>query len=667
MPLRRSLSAPHRLVVIFVVVTLVPSVLLVAFGWRMVQQEQVIEQGRLEARRDQTADLAIAALERSVSDAERLLRDPVAGGVSLPEGAVVVSFERDRVVAVPQGRVSYYPISAPLAHAPSDRFEALDAAEYQANDRATARKLAGELAGSPDPAVRATALIRLARTLRASGDPERSLQLFHEAAQVQGVGVEGIPVDLFARWARCTVLEELRRDEDLRTEARALQADLLAGRWTLTRPIYELHLTDSARWGKTPASHSPDRVVLTAAVDLLYTRLQSGSLGQPRPARQVVDVQGTPVTVLTMGDAKRAIAFLASQMFVEQHWVGPLHRLLEPQALRASLIQRATRAPPAVVRGPSDTGLPWAVTIEPLGNAARDSGMVRRMYLWVSGLFLLAMLTLTATWAVARAVTRELAVARLQSDFVSAVSHEFRTPLTTMSQLTEMLIEGRMIDGDRRTSYYEALGRQTERLRRLVESLLDFGRMEAGRAPYRREPIDASCWIQAVVHQFQRDPASGRHHIHLRLGDTRSLIMGDREALTNAFWNLLDNAVKYSPDAADVWVEVTCSKGRLVIDVRDAGVGIPSAEQKQIFGKFVRGARAKAERIKGTGIGLAMVRHVVHGHGGEIHLESTEGQGSTFTLLLPLKRGPFAGGSNIESPEVASDRSGDKGGRCLAS
>jgi len=143
--------------------------------------------------------------------------------------------------------------------------------------------------------------------------------------------------------------------------------------------------------------------------------------------------------------------------------------------------------------------------------------------------------------------------------------------------------------------------------------------------------------------------------------------MGDREALTNAFWNLLDNAVKYSPDAADVWVDVTCSKGRLVIDVRDAGVGIPSAEQKQIFGKFVRGARAKAERIKGTGIGLAMVRHVVHGHGGEIHLESTEGQGSTFTLLLPLKRGPFAGGSNIESPEVASDRSGDKGGRCLAS
>ena len=170
-----------------------------------------------------------------------------------------------------------------------------------------------------------------------------------------------------------------------------------------------------------------------------------------------------------------------------------------------------------MIRGPSETGLPWAVTIEPLGNAVRDSGTVRRMYLWVAGLFLLAMLTLTATWAVARAVTRELAVARLQSDFVSAVSHEFRTPLTTMSQLTEMLIEGRMIDGDRRRSYYEALGRQTERLRRLVESLLDFGRMEAGRAPYRRESMDASCWIQAVVHQFQRDPASGRHHIHLRL------------------------------------------------------------------------------------------------------------------------------------------------------
>jgi signal transduction histidine kinase len=289
------------------------------------------------------------------------------------------------------------------------------------------------------------------------------------------------------------------------------------------------------------------------------------------------------------------------------------------------------------------------------------------MDLWVAGLFLLAMLTLTATWAVARAVTRELAVARLQSDFVSAVSHEFRTPLTTMSQLTEMLIEGRMIDSDRRRSYYEALGRQTERLRRLVESLLDFGRMEAGRAPYRRETINVGSWIQAVVQQFQKDPASGRHHVHLRLAETGHPIIGDREALTNAFWNLLDNAVKYSPDAADVWVDVTCSNGRLVIDVRDAGLGIPSAEQKLIFGKFVRGARAKEERIKGTGIGLAIVSHVVHGHGGDIHLESREGHGSTFTLLLPLERDPSAGRGNIESPEVASNTAGDKGGRCLAS
>ena len=102
-------------------------------------------------------------------------------------------------------------------------------------------------------------------------------------------------------------------------------------------------------------------------------------------------------------------------------------------------------------------------------------------------------------------------------------------------------------------------------------------------------------------------------------------------------WNLLDNAVKYSVECRTVWVDLGRDQQRLAIRVRDRGLGIPASEQKKIFRKFVRGAVAKAENIKGTGIGLAMVQHIVKAHGGEIRLASTPGQGSTFTLLLPIE------------------------------
>ena len=105
--------------------------------------------------------------------------------------------------------------------------------------------------------------------------------------------------------------------------------------------------------------------------------------------------------------------------------------------------------------------------------------------------------------------------------------------------------------------------------------------------------------------------------------------------MTHALWNVLDNAVKYSPNAADVWVDVHRSREQIAIRVRDAGLGIAREEQRDIFGRFVRGARAKADSISGTGIGLAIVRHIVTAHGGDVTVRSAPGEGSTFTLIFP--------------------------------
>ena len=234
-------------------------------------------------------------------------------------------------------------------------------------------------------------------------------------------------------------------------------------------------------------------------------------------------------------------------------------------------------------------------------------------------------------------MTRELAVARQQSDFVASVSHEFRSPLTSLRQLSSMLVQGRLASDEQRQRSYEFLADETGRLERLIEGLLDFGLMEAGEAHYRFDDIDANELVRDTVAAFQRTVATRSHEVELTLPSAGCRIRADRDALGRAIWNLLDNAVKYSPEHRTVWVDVTPHEGRLGITVRDEGMGIPPAEQRAIFEKFVRGASSGNAGVKGTGLGLAMVRHIVTAHGGEVRLESAVGKGSRFTILIPLE------------------------------
>jgi signal transduction histidine kinase len=229
-------------------------------------------------------------------------------------------------------------------------------------------------------------------------------------------------------------------------------------------------------------------------------------------------------------------------------------------------------------------------------------------------------------------------VARLQSDFVSAVSHEFRTPLTSMRHLTELLEGGVVSSEDRKQKFYGVLAHETRRLHRLVESLLNFGRMEAGKLEYQFEELDAVALVREVAAEFQSESDGRSCSIELALPEAQALmIRGDRDALSRALWNLLDNAVKYSPAGSLVQVELAREGSRAAIRVKDRGMGIPSAEQKEIFKKFVRGSTSRDSSAKGTGIGLAMVQHIVDAHKGTVGVESWPGEGSIFTILLPAE------------------------------
>jgi signal transduction histidine kinase len=165
-----------------------------------------------------------------------------------------------------------------------------------------------------------------------------------------------------------------------------------------------------------------------------------------------------------------------------------------------------------------------------------------------------------------------------------------------------------------------------------VETLLNFGRMEARAYKYELEKVDAGQLAEQTVAAFELELADARKIE--RAGESNCWVRADPEPLAVALRNLLDNAVKYSPPDAGVRIEWARSGAQVAIRVRDQGPGIPAGERKSIFEKFVRGSAAVLH-VKGTGVGLAIVRQIVAAHGGEIRLESEPGKGSTFTILLP--------------------------------
>jgi signal transduction histidine kinase len=290
----------------------------------------------------------------------------------------------------------------------------------------------------------------------------------------------------------------------------------------------------------------------------------------------------------------------------------------------------------SVVRTPAETRLPWTLYLAS-GQKRDFAGLLgrQRFLLFITGI--VALFLISGSYLIARAIRREIAVARMQSDFVSAVSHEFRSPLTSIRQLSELLALGRIPNEGRRQIYYETLVRETTRLQRLVEGLLNFGRMEAGARQYRFEPLDTASLVHRVAAEFEPQISAAGRRIEIEGRDEPCIIEADPEALSVALRNLVDNALKYAPDCPSVRVQWGVENSQVAISVHDQGPGIPAEEKKAIFRRFVRGSAAEAANVKGSGVGLAMVHHIVAAHGGNVSLASKPGAGSIFTILLPLR------------------------------
>jgi len=233
-----------------------------------------------------------------------------------------------------------------------------------------------------------------------------------------------------------------------------------------------------------------------------------------------------------------------------------------------------------------------------------------------------------------RAVAREMEVSRMKAEFVSSVSHEFRTPLSAIEALLERLESGKVRDEEMLQRYYRASRQEVHRLTRMVNQLLDFARLEEGRAEFSFEMIDLNGLAVEAIQSF-RNLGFGERLLHASDMEGQLTVSVDKNAVYQCIHNLIDNALKYSPKESPVTVRTGRQEGRALLQVKDQGPGVAPAEQSKIFEQFYRVRSADAGGVQGAGIGLALVKRVMEAHGGGVTLESRPGEGSTFQLDFP--------------------------------
>jgi two-component system phosphate regulon sensor histidine kinase PhoR len=245
---------------------------------------------------------------------------------------------------------------------------------------------------------------------------------------------------------------------------------------------------------------------------------------------------------------------------------------------------------------------------------------------------------LSGAWLIFRNIKKQLELSQLKSDFVSNVSHEIRTPLALISMYIETLEMGRIRTPEKIKEYYQVILNETSRLSAMVNRILSFSQIENKKRKYSPEPCDINEIMEKACSGFRYTLENKEFKFRCEPGNDLPAITADREAVTDAVINLIDNAMKYSGENKEIAVRTGMDTKYAYIEVEDHGIGISVKHQKYIFDKFFRVTEKNlANKVKGSGLGLAIVKHIMDAHNGRIEVKSTPGAGSRFRLLIPVK------------------------------
>ena len=280
---------------------------------------------------------------------------------------------------------------------------------------------------------------------------------------------------------------------------------------------------------------------------------------------------------------------------------------------------------------------PWFIEFYQQAPQLFETVLISRRGIYFYTFFLIAGILIFGLVLTFRAVAHDLELAKMKSDFVSTISHEFKSPLTSIRQLAEMLQAGRVPSDERLHRYYDILVEQSERLSLLIDNILDFAKIEEGKKKFTFEKTDIRALLEEIVSTIQDRVGHEGFIIQLNTKKPLPLVKVDRSALTQAINNLIDNAIKYSTETKEVHIRIFIEDRHLIIAVKDFGIGIKKEEIDKVFERFYRGGDELTRTVKGSGLGLTLVKQIVEAHHGSVSVVSEPGCGSTFSLKLSVQ------------------------------
>ncbi|MEK7753893.1 MAG: HAMP domain-containing sensor histidine kinase [Acidobacteriota bacterium] len=631
-----------------------PALILAALGLRAVRAERIEREQQLRERQAQVARLADAALGNALARVEselRLVRAPAETVLDLP----VLWLDRRGILAFPADKVYFGEFGRRPATLVSAAWSPATAALVAEAQAAEAQQRSGDAIalyrriGSAEPRLRPWAEVSVARVgLRSGESAARAVLAEARWVRSQALTPSGLPVALLA----CASVRELPPEHQAAFAPvleRTLES-LRAGQWWLSYEERRFHDEELRREMARAGVSLPEdaRLEELAAIERAVRRSPPSRRGQVTRGYEREEQRGLLVLWSPSGD---------------DAWVG----VAVPQPRLVALIEAALK--PVLGGQPFGgavrdglghvlwTALPvnaqlggthelrsvsgWEISFD----APPDRGWTdQQRLLWYGFIALLVMMLMAGLAMTARVVRRELELGRLQSEFLAGVSHEFKSPLAAIRLLLERIAGGRLRAPEAAGEYCAAIGRETERLERLVNRILEAQQIQAGRREYSFALTSIIEVARSVIEGLRPRAEAKGVALELTTEDRVPELELDPAAIGDALENLVDNAIKYSPSGARVAVSVGAERGQVRVEVCDQGIGIEPADLPHIFDKFYRGRRGAEQSVHGTGLGLALVKAAVEAHGGTIEAASAPGQGSRFTVRLPV---PAASGAGL--------------------
>ena len=582
----------RRQVWLFVLVVLLPSAILVALGARMLSQERELTGKRVSDDQKRLAEDARRDMLRMIAE--------------LPhDGWESHALDESKVMAF-AGKRAPWDVSRDRQLAWSLLREPSFLESMNVDD------FVGALAVAHHPAQRAYVKLKMAAQMAGAGRTSEAYQANLEVLRTPELLVDdsGIPFRIrsAAQLAAGGVMQQA-------------VADVLRQELATFKPMPPAEIQLGKQIAQGLARHQPS----AAEAGVLRARLDD----RQTYASAVKQALLLPVNALTwraLGDE-----YLANRTKEETIVVR-----LKP--LVASLPGRILIKHPNEGYSLSPEFPDLSLTLDPSIDRSVTTRWTLLWWFYLFALLLVLGVSLFGGYLLWRDVNRDMKMAEERSHFIAGVSHELRTPLTAIRMYAETLAMGRAASPEISKQYIDTILTEGERLSRLVENVLDFAKIEQGKRLYRFRRCSLQEVVRTAVQTLERPLAEQGFTVKIEIDDAVPDLQADSDAMIRAVLNLLSNAMKYSGKSREIEIRLGVRRNQAVIRVRDHGFGLPVTEQEQIFEKFYRAPQPDGQSVPGTGLGLTLVKHVAEEHGGGVEVKSKPGEGSTFSIVLPLDR-----------------------------